>query len=264
MDAQGALDGKVAVVTGGTEGIGRAIVRRLHADGACVVATGRRAEAEAAMLEQDGDDRLAFVRADATAAEDAERVAAEVKARFGPAGILVNNVGGGTGEYGPIHRLSLGAWEGNLSLNLMSAVLMTRALVPDMLELGWGRIVMMSSLEGKMPTLPGIGPYVTAKHALLGLAKSIAFDYGEQGITCNAVCPGYVEIPTRTSRQSKAAADRSEGRYSDPHANYRRLSRTGRHATLDEVATAVSFLVGENSGAITGTSLNVDGGSSPF
>lgn len=259
-----ALDGKVALVTGGTEGIGRTIVRKLHAEGARVVATGRRAEKGEALLEEIGDDRVVFVQADATVPEDAERAAAEARTRFGPVGILVNNVGGGTGEFGPIHELSLDAWEGNLRLNLMSAILVTRAVVPDMLELGWGRIIMMSSLEGKLPTLPGIGPYVTAKHALIGLTKSIAFDYGERGITCNAICPGYVEIPHRPSRQSKAAAQKADERYADPQANYKRLTRTGRHATPDEVAQAVLFLAGEHSGAVTGTTINVDGGSAPY
>jgi NAD(P)-dependent dehydrogenase (short-subunit alcohol dehydrogenase family) len=252
------------LVTGGTEGIGRAIALRLLDDGARVVVTGRRKEPGRLLVEEFGDRGLAFVQADATAAGEADRVAEEAASRFGPVGVLVNNVGGGTGEYGPVHELSENAWTGNIELNLMSAVRMTRAVVPQMLGLGWGRIVMISSLEGKMPTLPGIGPYVATKHALIGLTKSVALDYGEHGITCNALCPGYVEIPTRASRQGKAAAKKTGGRYSDPQANYRLLSRTGRHATLEEVANAAAFLVGPHSGAVTGTTLNVDGGSSPY
>lgn len=255
---------KIALVTGGTEGIGKAVASRLLDDGARVVVTGRRQQPGDAMLDEYGNERLAFVRADATSPDDAVRVVDEVHARFGAIGILVNNVGGGTGEYGPIHELSVAAWEGNIALNLMSAVHMSKAVVPDMLELGWGRIVMMSSLEGKMPTLPGIGPYVATKHALIGLAKSIALDYGERGITCNALCPGYVEIPTRSSRQGKAAAEKTPGRYADPQANYKLLSRTGRHATPEEVAAAAALLVSEHGAAITGTTLNVDGGSSPY
>lgn len=264
MDANEDSPRRTALVTGGTEGIGRAIALRLLDDGARVVVTGRRVEPGALLVEEHGDRGLAFVRADATAPGEADRAAEEAGGLFGPIGVLVNNVGGGNGEYGPIHELSEEAWTGNIELNLMSAVRMTRAVVPQMLGLGWGRIVMVSSLEGKMPTLPGIGPYVATKHALIGLAKSVALDYGERGITCNALCPGYVEIPTRASRQGKAAAKRTGGRYSDPQANYRLLTRTGRHATLEEVANAAAFLVDSHSGAVTGTSLNVDGGSSPY
>jgi NAD(P)-dependent dehydrogenase (short-subunit alcohol dehydrogenase family) len=259
------LEGRVALVTGGTDGIGRAIALRLLAEGARVAVTGRRVEKGDELVAEVGDPaRLVFVCADATVPDDAARVVSEVRQGLGPVSVLVNNVGGGTGQYGPIHELEPDAWTRNVELNLYSAVWATRAVVPDMLAARWGRILMVSSLEGKMPTLPGIGPYVASKHALIGLAKSIAFDYGSEGITCNTLCPGYVDIPTRQRGQARAAAKRAEGRYADPQENYRLLTKTGRHATLDEVAEAALLLVGERSGAITGTTLNVDGGSSPY
>ena len=258
------LQGRVAVVTGGTDGIGKAIALRFLAEGAQVAVTGRHAEKGEKLLAEVDSDALAYFSADASSVDSAQRVVAGVHQRFGPIHILVNNVGGGTGEYGPIHELDPGAWERGLALNLYSAIWMTRAVVPDMLDSHWGRIVMISSLEGKLPTLPGIGPYVTAKHALIGLAKSIAFDYGHEGITCNALCPGYVEIPTRVRSQSASAGKNQQGRYANPQENYRSLTRTGRHATLDEVAEAALLLAGERAGSITGTTLNVDGGSSPY
>ncbi|WP_396349734.1 SDR family oxidoreductase [Gordonia amicalis] len=89
-------------------------------------------------------------------------------------------------------------------------------------------------------------------------------DPGELGITCNTLCPGYVEIPTRVRTQSSSAGKANTGRYSNPQQNHKDLTRTGRHATLDEVAHAAVSLLGEHSGAITGTTLNVDGGSSPY
>ncbi|ATD72057.1 MULTISPECIES: SDR family oxidoreductase [Gordonia] len=89
-------------------------------------------------------------------------------------------------------------------------------------------------------------------------------DPGELGITCNTLCPGYVEIPTRVRTQSSSAGKANTGRYSNPQQNHKDLTRTGRHATLDEVTHAAVSLLGEHSGAITGTTLNVDGGSSPY
>lgn len=258
------LRDRVAVVTGGTDGIGKAIALRFVAEGAQVVVTGRHAEKGEKLLAEVGSDALAYVSADAGSPDSAQRVVASVHERFGPIQILVNNVGGGTGEYGPIHELEPGAWERVFALNLFSAIWMTRAVVPDMMAGHWGRIVMISSLEGKLPTLPGIGPYVTAKHALIGLAKSVAFDYGREGITCNALCPGYVEIPSRNRSQSSSAGKNQQGRYANPQENYISLTRTGRHATLEEVSEAALLLAGEHAGSITGTTLNVDGGSSPY
>ncbi|EHI13545.1 SDR family NAD(P)-dependent oxidoreductase [Mycolicibacterium thermoresistibile] len=252
-----------ALVTGGTDGIGKAIALRLRADGMRVAVTGRNAERGAQLVDEVGcPEEFVFIRSDATDPHDAERVAAEVRNALGGIGVLVNNVGGGSSnEFGYIHDLDPDAWLDSFNRNVMSAIRMTRAVVPDMLAASWGRIVMMSSLEGKMPTLPKIGPYVTSKHALLGLTKSLAFDYGAHGITCNAVCPGYVHIPTRQRKASKAF---DEGRFADPQQNYKDLSRIGRHIELDEVAHAVSMLVAEESSAITGTTLNIDGGSSPY
>lgn len=254
--------GRVALVTGGTEGIGKAAAMRLLDDGLSVVVTGRRTELGNKLVADVGDDsRLSFVRADALDPDDANRVAAECRERFGPVDVLVNNVGGGTGDFGAIHELDPSVWERTMALNVYSAVWMTRAVTPDMLATRRGRIIMVASLEGKLPTMPNIGPYVAAKHAVIGLAKSIALDYGPFGVTCNAVCPGYVEIPTRVR---KAARQVAEGRYADPQQNYKDLTRTGRHATLDEVAHAIAMLADERSGAITGATINVDGGSSPY
>ncbi|GAA4681334.1 SDR family NAD(P)-dependent oxidoreductase [Gordonia humi] len=260
-----AREGRVALVTGGTEGIGRAIATALLDDGAHVAVTGRRAEKGARMLAAlDVGDRLHFIESDALADGEPGRVARLVADRLGPIEILVNNVGGGTGEYGRIDTISPDSYRRGFELNVMTSVEATHAVLPQMIERGWGRILMVASLEGKLPTLPGVGPYVTAKHALIGLAKSIAFDVGEFGITCNTLCPGYVDIPTRVRSQSASAGRANSGRYADPQTNYKLLTRTGRHATLDEVAHGAMSLLAESAGAITGTTLNVDGGSSPF
>lgn len=258
-------EGRVALVTGGTDGIGKAIALALLESGARVAVTGRRAEKGRELLaETAARDRLVFVESDALADGESERVAAYVRDALGPIEILVNNVGGGTGEYGRIDTIDPGAFRRGFDLNVMTAVTMTHTVLPQMIDGGWGRILMVASVEGKLPTLPGIGPYVAAKHALIGLSKSIAFDCGELGITCNTLCPGYVEIPTRVRTQSSSAGKANTGRYADPQQNYKDLTRTGRHATLDEVAHAALSLLGEHAGAITGTTLNVDGGSSPY
>ncbi|MCZ4650577.1 SDR family NAD(P)-dependent oxidoreductase [Gordonia amicalis] len=254
---------RTALVTGGTDGIGRAIALRLLDDGLRVAVTGRNVEKGTALADEVGrPEDFVFIESDALDPADAGKVTARVHEALGPIGVLVNNVGGGSkNEFGYIHELDPAVWADSLARNVLTSIRMTHAVVPDMLEANWGRIVMVASLEGKMPTLPKVGPYVTSKHALLGLAKSIAFDYGENGITCNAVCPGYVHIPTRVRKASAALA---EGRYADPQQNYRDLARIGRHIELPEVAHAVAMLVSEDASAITGTSLNVDGGSSPY
>jgi NAD(P)-dependent dehydrogenase (short-subunit alcohol dehydrogenase family) len=258
------LEGRVALITGGTDGIGKAIALRFLAEGASLVVTGRRADKGDELMQEVGPSApLAFVQADATNSEDARRVAAAAHDRFGPVGILVNNVGGTRGEFGPFHELGDDTWTATVALNIYSAVAATRAVVPDMLQLRWGRIVLMSSLEGKMCTLPGIAPYVTVKHALAGMAKAIAFDYGAAGITCNALCPGYVEISTR-QRKGARTLEAGEAGTTTPQENYLRLARTGRHTTLDEVADAAVMVCGEHGGAITGTAISIDGGSSPY
>ncbi|PBC47572.1 hypothetical protein CJ177_42245 [Rhodococcus sp. ACPA1] len=254
---------RIALVTGGTDGIGKAIALRLLDDGMRVAVTGRNAAKGVELADSVGrPDHFRYIESDALDPEDAARVVSQCHASLGTIDVLVNNVGGGSSsEFGYIHDLDPSVWADSFNRNVLTAIRMTHAVVPDMLERKWGRIVMMASLEGKMPTLPKVGPYVTSKHALIGLAKSIAFDYGTDGITCNAVCPGYVHIPTRVRKASKALA---EGRFADPQQNYRDLSRIGRHTELNEVAHAVSMLVAEESAAITGTALNIDGGSSPY
>ena len=262
---EGNLKGKVAIVTGSTSGIGLGIAQALAAKGADVMLNGfgdaKEIERIRADLAAESKVKVVYDGADMSKPDAIEAMVKNAEKTFGKVDIVVNNAG--IQFVSPIDEFPLAKWDAIIAINLSSAFHTTRAALPGMKARKWGRIVNIASAHGLVASAFK-SAYVAAKHGVVGLTKVTALEVAEIGITCNAVCPGYVEIPTRMSRQSTAAAERSEGRYSDPHANYKRLSRTGRHATLDEVATAVSFLVGEHSGAITGTSLNVDGGSSPF
>lgn len=207
MVATGSLDGRVAVITGSTRSIGRAIAEAFLADGATVVISGRsELKGKQALEEMDAGDRAVFHPCDANSQEDIEGLADFAAERFGRLDIWVNNVGGTSG-FAPIHELSDEAWNDALKLNLNAYFYGTRRALPKMLAGGWGRIINISSVEGKQANKPAISHYITNKHAIHGLTKATAFEYGTQGITCNAICPGAVDTDLM-----RAAGRRGRGR----------------------------------------------------
>ncbi|MDG9706680.1 SDR family NAD(P)-dependent oxidoreductase [Streptomyces sp. DH10] len=263
MVATGSLDGRVAVITGSTRSIGRAIAEAFLADGATVVISGRsEVKGKQALEEMDAGDRAVFHPCDANSQEDIEGLADFAAERFGRLDIWVNNVGGSSG-FAPIHQLSDEAWHNALNLNVNGYFYGTRRALPKMLEGGWGRIINISSVEGKQANKPAISHYITNKHAIHGLTKATAFEYGTQGITCNAICPGAVD--TDLMRAAGPTAAEAEGiSYEDWLGRFAEHAATKKITTVEQIAAVASLLASEAGAGITGTLISVDGGTAQW
>jgi NAD(P)-dependent dehydrogenase (short-subunit alcohol dehydrogenase family) len=263
MVATGSLDGRVAVITGSTRSIGRAIAEQFLADGATVVVSGRsEVKGKQALEEMGAGDRAVFHPCDANSQEDIEGLADFAAERFGRLDIWVNNVGGSSG-FAPIHQLSDEAWHDALRLNVNGYFYGTRRALPKMLENGWGRIINISSVEGKQANKPGISHYITNKHAIHGLTKATAFEYGTQGVTCNAICPGAVD--TDLMRAAGPAAAEAEGiGYEEWLSRFAEHAATKKITTVEQIAAVASLLASEAGAGITGALISVDGGTAQW
>ncbi|MFI2609592.1 SDR family NAD(P)-dependent oxidoreductase [Kitasatospora sp. NPDC018619] len=245
-DRLGALDGRVALVTGGSRGIGAAVALRLAEDGADVVLTYRggaaQAEEVAAKITAMGRTGWA-VRADAADPEAARGVVEAVVERFGRLDVLVNNAG--VGVLGPIGELALEDVDRALEVNVRGPFLYAREAAAHLAE--GGRIVTVGSCVAQRVAFPGATLYATSKAALTGLTKALARELGPRGITANLVHPG--PIDTDMNPADGPSAEFQSG-----------LTALGRFGTAAEVAAAVSYLVGEGGRYVTGAELAVDGG----
>ena len=241
------FEGRVAVVTGGAKGIGRAIASRLASEGAKLVITGRD---EAALEEGIGAIRAAggegtAVRADVSIASDADQVCAKTLEAYGRADILVNNAG--VTRDNLVMRLSEEDWDSVLDTNLKGSFLCIRAFTRPMMKQRWGRIVNMSSVVGLMGN-PGQANYVASKAGLVGLTKAVAKELASRHITVNAVAPGFIETAMTAVLGEKV------------RENLKAQIPLGRLGTPEDVAHVVAFLCSEEAGYVTGQVLSVDGG----
>jgi len=253
------LTGKVAAITGGTRGIGRAIAEAYLAAGASVAINGRSLEkGERALREMSTPERTLFVAGDVTHQADVEGFIASTIQRFGKIDILINNAGGSSG-FAPVAELSNDAWQQAAAWILHSAFWATRAALKDMLPRKDGRIINISSVEGRQANKENVSHYITFKHALNGFTKAVAFENGAHGITCNAISPGAVETDLMTV-SGPAAAESMGISYDEFLDGYAQDAAIKRLNTIDEVSALALLIASPLGGGITGAILPVDGG----
>lgn len=242
------LDERVALVTGGSRGIGRAIAQSLATTGATVVVNYRGNQAAAdetvASIEAAGGKAVA-IQADVANAEDVERLFKEVSERFGRIDILVNNAGITRDTL--MLRMKDDDWDAVMDTNLRGLFLCTRAALRPMTRARWGRIINITSVVGLMGNA-GQANYAAAKAGIIGFSKSVAREIGSRSITVNAVAPGFID----TELTSVLGADTRE-------ALIKQIP-LGRLGTPEDVASLVTFLASEQASYITGQTFNTDGG----
>ncbi len=257
------LDKRVAVITGGSRGIGRGIAEKFLAEGAAVVIGGKSQDKGLRAIEEMGvGDRATFLQCDVRREEDVNSLVDEAAKRYGSADILVNNAGG-SDRWALVHELSDEAWQNALDLNLNAVFWGTRRALKYMLDRGWGRIINISSVEGKQANKPAVSHYITNKHAINGFTKAVAHEYGPRGITCNAICPGAVETDLMMEAGPTVAAQAGIT-YEQFLDNYAQEAAIKRLNTVEEVAAMAALLASEVGGGITGALINVDGGTSQW
>ena len=262
MKIMGKLDGKVALITSGSTGIGRGIGAAFLAEGARIVINGRDPEkGERALKELNAGERGHFVRGDVTIREDVDAVVDGTVEKFGRLDILVNNAGGLI-KTAPVANLADEDWDYAVKWNLYSAFWASRKALGYMLPQKSGRIINISSVEGKHGK-PAIPAYVTCKHAMIGLTKAIARENGTSGVTCNAICPGLVwtDVLVATGPDSAREMGLTFDQMVEQFAQETALKRI---TTVDEVAAVAVLLASEVGAGITGAAYNVDGGTAAY
>jgi 3-hydroxybutyrate dehydrogenase len=255
------LQGRAAVVTGSTSGIGLGVARALAAEGASVVLNGFGDPADieqlrAGLSAEFGIDAV-YSDADLSRADGVRAMMAFARDMIGPTDILVNNAG--IQFVSPIEDFPDEKWDAILAINLSSAFHAIKAALPDMRARGFGRIINVASAHGLVAS-PFKSAYVAAKHGVVGLTKTVALEAATSGVTCNAICPGYVWTPLvekQIEDQARAHDIPREKVISDillasqPNKQF---------ATVEQIGALAVFLCGEGGASITGTALPVDGG----
>lgn len=242
------LTGKVALVTGGSRGIGRAIALALAGQGANVAVnyvSNAAAAGEVVQKIASGGREAIALQGNVSQADDAKRLVDETIARFGALHILVNNAGQTADDL--LLRMSEDAWDRVIAINLRGAFLCTKAALRSMIRQRWGRIINVSSVAGLVGN-PGQANYAAAKAGLIGFTKSVAKEVASRNVTANAIAPGLVKTEM-TANLTEAQEQAVLG-----------LVPLGRWATPEEIAPSAVFLASDEAGYITGAVLAIDGG----
>jgi NAD(P)-dependent dehydrogenase (short-subunit alcohol dehydrogenase family) len=241
---------RVAIVTGAASGIGAAIARRLAADGHPVAVfdlNGDAAGKQAAVIEEAGGTAIG-AGVDVASRASVDAGVAEASARLGRPAILVNNAG--VSPAGPFLEISPQTWEATLAVNLTGAFHCCQAILPDMAEAGWGRIVNISS-SSVHSGAAGMAAYVASKSGVVGLTKALALEFSPRGITVNTIPPGFIDTPMMRATAESGFINVEE-----------QVARTPvrRAGTPQDVAAACAFLVRDEASYITGQVIAVNGG----
>ena len=256
------LDGKVAAITGGSAGIGRAIAEAFLAEGAKVAIMARNpAKAEAMLAELSAGDHLVFIQGDAMDQASIEHFVSATAEQFGRLDILVNNAGGAS-DLQPAANLSDESFDECMKWNVYSTFWGTRRALQLMLPQKWGRVINISSMEGKHGK-PVLTAYSTAKHAVNGMTKSIAREVGTEGITVNAICPGLI-ITDIVRDNGPKTAEAMGMTFDEMVTTFSQEAAIKRPNTVEEVAAVAVLLASDVGGGITGALLSVDGGTAQY
>jgi 3-hydroxybutyrate dehydrogenase len=254
------LKDKIALITGGGRGIGRAIALSFAKEGATVVVSARTEGQVNAVAQEIGPKALA-ITCDVADSASVKAMFTHAQETLGRSpDILVNNAG--IAESATLANTDDELWHRHLDINLSGTFYCTRAALPSMLERGWGRIINIASIAGKMGA-PYISAYAASKHGVLGLTRSVAHEVATSGITANAICPGYVDtemvsrgiekITSRTGRSAEQALEMLKS-----------MSPQHRLVTVEEVAAVALLLASDDGRGINGQAINVDGGTLMF
>lgn len=256
------LAGKIAAITGGTAGLGRGIAEAFLSEGASVVLMARNADKGARVLDELAvGDRAAFIAGDAMVQADVEGFIDQTLARFGTIDILVNNAGG-AGDLQPMVNLSDEAFDQAMKWNVYATFWACRRALKTMLAQRSGRIINISSMEGKHGK-PVFTAYTAAKHAINGMTKSLAREVGTEGITVNAICPGLV-ITDIIKDNGPAVAATMGMTLDEMIAHFAQESAIKRPNTVEEVAAVALLLASPVGAGITGAMISVDGGTAQY
>lgn len=255
------LSGKTALVTGSTSGIGLSIAEAFAAAGANVVLNGfgnaEEIEATRTRLETTHGVTASYSAADMTKPQEIADMIAQAEAEHGSVDILVNNAG--IQHVAPVDEFPQDKWDAIIAINMSSAFHTTRAALPGMKTRSWGRIINVASAHGLIAS-PYKSAYVTAKHGVVGLTKTVALETAQQGITCNAICPGYVRTPLVEAQIPDTAKARGITEEEVVRDVLLAAQPTKKFVGLDELGSFAVFLASDAAASITGTALPMDGG----
>ena len=254
------LKGKTAIITGSTSGIGLGIAKGFAAEGINIVINGFgdavEIEKERLGLEAMGVKAI-YNGADMTKPDEITAMVEDVVKEFGSIDIIVNNAG--IQNVAPIEEFPPEKWDAIVAINMSSSFHTLRAAVPHMKKQGWGRIINIASAHALVAS-PFKSAYVTAKHGILGLTKTVALEVAQDNITCNAICPGYVLTPLVEKQIPATAKARNMSEEQVKRDVLLEAQWTKKFVTVEQIAGTALFLCSDNAENITGTHISIDGG----
>jgi 3-hydroxybutyrate dehydrogenase len=255
------LDGKVALITGSTSGIGLGIARALAGAGAAVMLNGFADPAAVAALEGEFREKykvkVAYSGADVSKPEAVREMIAEAEKTFGRLDVLVNNAG--IQHVAPVEEFPPEKWDAILAINLSAAFHAIRAALPGMKSRQWGRIINIASAHGLVAS-PYKAAYVAAKHGLVGLTKVVAIEAAPFGVTVNAICPGWVLTPLVEKQLEDRAKQKGTTVEQEKIALLAETQPMHRFTSPEQIGALSLFLCSEEAATITGAPLSIDGG----